>query len=188
MPPDLRLLTLLCLSAGPGAPLSGSVAGSTPWPEATAESHPWTRWWWPGSAVDPAGITRQLEAFARAGLGGVEITPICGARGFEDRAIPYLSKRWMEMLEHTAHEAHRLGMKVDMATGTGWPFGGPWVGPADGAQEIVRKNGRLSGQPTGMRVKRAAPGAEGLVVDPYSVESLGRYLAPFTWGVWGQSN
>ena len=32
------------------------------------------------------------------------------------------------MLEHTLAEAERLGLGVDMATGTGWPFGGPWVG------------------------------------------------------------
>jgi hypothetical protein len=31
-----------------------------------------------------------------------------------------------------------------------------------------------------MRVKRAAPGAEGLVIDPYSTDALGRYLAPFS--------
>jgi hypothetical protein len=37
---------------------------------------PWTRWWWPGSAVDEQNLTRELESFAAAGLGGVEITPI----------------------------------------------------------------------------------------------------------------
>ena len=31
------------------------------------------------------------------------------------------------MLEHTGREAKRLGLGVDMATGTGWPFGGPLV-------------------------------------------------------------
>ena len=35
------------------------------------------------------------------------------------------------MLEHTAREAKRLGLGVDMATGTGWPFGGPVVPTED---------------------------------------------------------
>ena len=63
--------------------------------------------------------------FAAAGIGGVEITPIYGARGYEARYIDFLSPQWVEMLEHTASEAQRLGLGVDMATGTGWPFGGP---------------------------------------------------------------
>ncbi len=48
-------------------------------------------------------------------------------RGAEDRFIPYLSDEWMKMLDHTLREARRLDLGVDMATGTGWPFGGPWV-------------------------------------------------------------
>jgi hypothetical protein len=43
----------------------------------------------------------------------------------------------------------------------------------------VLKDGRLTGEPTKMLVKRAAPGGEGLVVDPYSPAALERYLAPF---------
>ncbi|HVZ63869.1 MAG TPA: glycosyl hydrolase [Lacunisphaera sp.] len=141
---------------------------------------PWTRWWWPGSAVDRAGITHQLEAFAAAGLGGVEITPIYGARGAEAHYIEFLSPRWMEMLTYTAGEARRLGLGVDMVTGTGWPFGGPWVQAGDGSAKLVLVDGRLAGAPTGMKVKRAAPGGEGLVLDPYSSAALDHYLVPFT--------
>ena len=35
----------------------GLAAGPAPAPDTTK---PWTRWWWPGSAVDEAGLTRQL--------------------------------------------------------------------------------------------------------------------------------
>lgn len=180
MPRQPRLLMLVCLCL-----LANPVLHSTPpqdplWPEITPTARPWTRWWWPGNAVDPAGLTRQLEAFARAGLGGVEITPIYGARGYEDRTVPYLSDDWMQLLEHTAREARRLGLGVDMATGTGWPFGGPWIQPDDGVQQLALIQGRLAGQPTGMKVKRAAPGAEGLVINPYSTSALEHYLAPFT--------
>ena len=141
---------------------------------------PWTRWWWPGSAVDRGNLTRQLEEFATAGLGGVEITPIYGARGTEDRYRSFLSPPWVEMLAYTCREARRLGLGVDMATGTGWPFGGPWVSSADASSRIVLVEGRLAGAPTNMKVKRAAPGGEGLVLDPYSPAALEHYLATFT--------
>ena len=149
------------------------------WPAVKRENKPWTRWWWPGSAVDKANVTRELEAIAAAGFGGVEITPIYGAKGFEDRFIDFLSPKWMEMLEHVGREGKRLDLAIDMATGTGWPFGGPWVTPADSNTKIVLKDGKLTGEPTRMMVKRAAPGDAGLVLDPYSPDALRRYLAPF---------
>lgn len=149
------------------------------WPDRTDTSPPWTRWWWPGSAVDEAGLTAELEAMAEAGIGGVEITPIYGARGAEDRYVEYLSPRWVELLKHTGREAHRLGMRVDMATGTGWPFGGPWVEPENASQRLVWRDGDLGGRLTNMDVKRAAPGGEGLVLDPFSAESINRYLERF---------
>ncbi len=96
------------------------------WPDIHRETRPWTRWWH-GSALTKEGITAELEAYQRAGIGGVEITPIYGVRGHEDRFVPYLSDQWMELLTFTLAEAERLDMGVDMATGTGWPFGGPWV-------------------------------------------------------------
>lgn len=155
------------------------AAADFDWPEITRENKPWTRWWWPGSAVDKASLTWQLEQLAKAGIGGVEITPIYGAKGYEERYIDFLTPKWMEMLEHTGREAKRLGLGVDMATGTGWPFGGPWIDEANALARAVLKDGKLVGEPGKMLVKRAAPGGEGLVVDPYSTEALNKYLAPF---------
>jgi hypothetical protein len=172
---------LVCLVAcllGAASPASQSAPEA--WPPARRDHKPWTRWWWPASAVDKAGLTRQLEQMAAANLGGVEITPIYGAKGFEERYIEFLSPRWMEMLEHAAREAKRLGLGVDMSTGTGWPFGGPWVPVESASAKVVLTGRRLGGEPTKMMVKRAGPGGEGLVLDPYSPEAIDRYLAPFT--------
>ena len=115
------------------------------WPPITHETRPWTRWWWLGSAVDEAGLTWELEALRAAGLGGVEITPIYGAAGAESRFVPFLSARWMKLLEHTLQEAQRVGLGVDMATGTGWPFGGPWVGERDACRSLMIKTWTLDG-------------------------------------------
>ena len=150
------------------------------WPAPTQSSKPWARWWWPASAVDRAHLTTQLEALTAAGIGGVEITPIYGARGYEDRYLDFLSPQWVAMLDHTTREAARLDLGVDMATGTGWPFGGPDVSATQGSSSIALVDGRLAGKPTAMKVKRPAPGGEGLVLDPYSPEALSAYLQRFS--------
>ena len=110
----------------------------TAWPAVSASNQPWTRWWWLGSGVDQANLTRELEGFAKAGIGGVEICPIYGAIGAEDRFLEFLSPKWLAMLAHTTTEARRLGLGVDLTTGTGWPFGGPMVTP-DMASSGIRR-------------------------------------------------
>ena len=96
-------------------------------PSPSRESKPGLRWWWLGSAVDKSNLTWCLSEYAKAGVGAVEITPIYGVQGNDSNDISYLSPRWMEMLRHVESEGERLGIETDMATGTGWPFGGPWV-------------------------------------------------------------
>jgi hypothetical protein len=173
--PSIIAYLLLPLSA-----VCAQAQDANVWPSLTQTAKPWTRWWWPGSAVNESDLTRQLESFASAGLGGVEITPIYGVRGAEEHDIAFLSSEWMRVLEHASGEAKRLDLGFDMATGTGWPFGGPRVVAADAIQKMVLNGGRLIGEPTGMRVKRAAPGGDGLVLDPYSTAALSRYLEPFS--------
>jgi hypothetical protein len=115
------------------------------WPAITEQTRPWTRWWWLGSAVDPPGLTAELEALQSAGLGGVEITPIYGASGAEAQFVPYLSDRWMDLLQHTLREARRLDLGVDIATGTGWPFGGPWVDERDACRALAYRTWDVNG-------------------------------------------
>src|ERR1043165_1819254 len=118
------------------------------WPEITSETKPWTRWWWQGNALTKEGITAEMEAYKKAGLGGLEITPIYGVHGYEDRFINYLSPQWMELLMHTLKEGERLGLGIDMATGTGWPFGGPWIGAEDACKNMYHKIYELKGGET----------------------------------------
>jgi len=106
---------------------------------------PWTRWWWEGSAVNKKDLTWNLEQYAKAGLGGVEITPIYGIHGYEDQFIDFLSPKWMEMLDHTLAEGKRLGLGIDLANATGWPFGGPWVSDADASKTIYYKTYTIKG-------------------------------------------
>jgi len=153
------------------------------WIPIPQEAKPYTRWWWLGSAVDKEGLTNNLEALAKAGIGGVEITPIYGVQGNDANEIPYLSPLWMKMLGHVQAEGQRLGIETNMATGTGWPFGGPLVSVDDAATkaEFASADGKVTMKvgKTEQMVKRAAPGGEGFVIDHFNRDAVARYLERF---------
>ncbi len=113
-----------------------SATAQLPWPTITQTAKPWTRWWWQGSAVNKTDLAIAMKKYQAAGLGGLEITPIYGVKGYETQFINYLSPQWVDMLQFTLQEAKQLGLGIDMATGTGWPFGGPNVTPDDACKNI----------------------------------------------------
>ncbi|MDX9882538.1 MAG: glycosyl hydrolase [Prolixibacteraceae bacterium] len=110
------------------------------WPEITGETRPWTRWWWHGSAVNPAELTANMEQLAQAGFGGVEITPIYDVKGYEDQTIRFQSPEWMRMFEYTLKEGKRLRLGVDLANASGWPFGGPWIQAENACKNVQFKH------------------------------------------------
>jgi len=114
------------------------------WPSVNPEAHPATRWWWLGSAVDKPNLTYNMEKYAEAGIGGVEITPIYGVQGNDANDIPFLSPKWMEMLGHVQSEGKRLNIEINMNTGTGWPFGGPTISIDDAATRSIFQEYSLS--------------------------------------------
>ena len=103
------------------------TAQAQQWPEAGQEAKAGARWWWLGSAVDKENLQWTMQEYADHGIGALEITPLYGVQGNQANNIPYLSDKWMNMLRQVQKNGQQMGIEVDMATGTGWPFGGPWV-------------------------------------------------------------
>lgn len=126
-----HLLTTLILAS------LSMTANAQLWPEVQQEAKAGARWWWLGSAVDKENLRWNMQEYANHGIGALEITPIYGVQGNEANNIPYLSDRWMEMLREVQKNGQELGIEVDMATGTGWPFGGPWVPLEESASRAV---------------------------------------------------
>ena len=134
-------LFFLLLATGPllfsGACQNDREVSPEPgWPGITRETKPWSRWWWMASAVDSSNLTAAMEAYAEAGLGGLEITPIYGVHGYEERSVKFLSPEWADYFGYTLGEAARLDLGIDLAMASGWPFGGPWVTPGDACRNM----------------------------------------------------
>lgn len=135
-----------------------AAAPTSPWPAVSAQTRPWVRWWWMGSAVDAPNLRRELAAFKAVGLGGVEVTPIYGAKGYEAQYLDFLSPGWLRALGTTTHAADSLGLGVDMNLGTGWPYGGPQITPEYAAGRlVVQKYPVAAGQSLGEKITVTDP-------------------------------
>ena len=231
----MRRLFLFCIVS-----CTLCTAYAQQWPAPGQEAKAGVRWWWLGSAVDKENLQWNMQQYADHGIGAVEITPIYGVQGNQANNIPFLSDQWMSMLREVQRNGKETGIEVDMATGTGWPFGGPWVPLEESANKAVfvdksfvgksveglsleaperdakysRLNkvmvygkdmaidvtaavtdGKLTWKaPKGttdndawrvialyvrygvMKVKRAAPGGEGLVIDHFDRHAVANYL------------
>jgi len=144
-----RFLCFFCaiLSAWFAPWLSGqtSLAGTVQatalgWPAITREARPWTFNWWLGSAVDEENLGHELDRYRDAGLGGIHVIPIYGAKDAAARWIPYLSPEWWRMFDWTVVAAEQRGLGVDLTAGTGWCFGGPNVPEKEAGKRLVLIN------------------------------------------------
>lgn len=158
------------------------------WPNVERDHKPWTRWWWHGSAVDETNLTRELKALRDAGFGGVEITPIYGVQGAEDRDVEFLTDRWLELMLHACREARRLGLGVDVIPGTGWRLGGGDVPKRERSVVLHLKMTETSegahctavAARSGEPVKRPAPGGEGHSIDMFNQRAVEHHLERFS--------
>ena len=157
------------------------------WPTPLPEAKPGTRWWWLGSAVDKENLQWNLSEYARVGIGAVEITPLYGVKGNDKNNIQFLSPEWMQALKDVEDISKPLGIEVDMNCGTGWPFGGPHISLEQAACKAIFNDTLINGVHkynveigrTKQKVKRAAPGGEGWVVDHFDRDAVHHYLDRF---------
>ena len=112
-------------------------------------------WWhWMGCNVTQAGITRDLEAFKQAGIGGATIfgmADVCSpwAAHIENSPTDGLiafTDPWWEMVRHAAAEGQRLGIDVGLHNCPGYTStGGPWITPELAMQQIFQSQTPVEG-------------------------------------------
>src|SRR5688572_7595567 len=91
-------------------------------PPAMAKPHTW--WHWMNGNVTREGITADLEAMKKIGLGGAQIFNVSEA--IPDGPAPFMSPQWQELFVFAVKEADRLGLEVCVHNCAGWSSsGGP---------------------------------------------------------------
>jgi len=103
--------------------------------------------------ISRAGITADLEAMAKAGVGGAQIFNV--SCDIPEGKIDYLSEEWLDLLHRAASEAKRLGLELGIQNCSGWATtGGPWVRPEDGMQALAYHEVHVQG---GKRITAKLP-------------------------------
>ncbi|MEO7311132.1 MAG: glycosyl hydrolase [Chitinophagaceae bacterium] len=93
-------------------------------------------WWFHGETeTTKEGITADLEAFKRMGVGGVVYYD--QSHGKAENALPGFSATWWAMLRFAAEEAHRLNLTFEVHLSNGYVAGGPWITYATGMKRLT---------------------------------------------------
>jgi hypothetical protein len=141
------LLALALVTVGQGTARAGRLEKEFRSPPASAR--PWVYWFWLNGNITSNGISADLEAMQRAGIGGVLIMEV--DQGTPQGSVVFGSPEWRSLFQFVCAEATRLGLQVRMSNDAGWcGSGGPWITPELSMQmvvwseEIVRGPGSFS--------------------------------------------
>ena len=93
------------------------------------DSRPMVRWWWFGTAVEKPEILRELQQMKTNGIGGAELAFVY-PQVLDDPSKnlinePFLSPEMLDNVRYAQAEGRKLGLRIDVTLGSGWPYGGP---------------------------------------------------------------
>ena len=138
----VALLLSAVLAAGLPAATAQDLAQGFARPPDSAR--PWVYWFWLNGNITREGITADLEAMQRVGIGGVLIMEV--DQGAPLGPVPFASAKWRELFRHVVSEASRLGLQVNMNDDAGWNgSGGPWITPDKAMQKVVSSETPVEG-------------------------------------------
>ena len=107
-------------------------------------SAPQTWWHWMDGNISKEGITADLEAMKRIGLGGATLLDV--SYTVPPGKVKTLSPEWYELVQHAVRESDRLGLKLGLHNCPGYTSsGGPWVTPEHSMQSVSTSEKKFKG-------------------------------------------
>ncbi|MHB9063326.1 MAG: glycosyl hydrolase [Pirellulaceae bacterium] len=139
------------------------------------EAGPWVYWIFFENVMSKDEITRELQELAAAGFAGAEMRflslhgfaglpgPWFDPAGWDrlgQERLEFLSPAFVDMLEHACAEAQRVGLRLAINMGMGWPPGGPWITPEHQSKHLTARAVVVQG-PAPLRGDTSVPVAPG---------------------------
>lgn len=128
------------------------------------QTKPWCYYYWISDNISKEGITKDLEAMARFGIGealigNIYLTPEYGATTAVGK-VKVLSPEWWDLVEHAIREGGRTGVNIGLFNCPGWSqSGGPWIKSEQTMRYLVSSETRVTG-PAKFAQKLPAPNAQ----------------------------
>lgn len=110
----------------------------------TEDSRPWVYWFWKNGNINREGITADLEAMQRVGIGGMIVMEV--SLSVPPGPVKFFSDEWRDLFAFAVSEADRLGLKVCVNSAPGWTgSGGPWISPELSMKKVVASETTVQG-------------------------------------------
>jgi hypothetical protein len=117
---------------------------------------PRTWWHWVSGNVSSEGITADLQAMKKIGLGGAQIFTVDQSE--VKGPVVFLSPEWRKLMHQALTEGADLHFEMAMEGCDGWSeSGGHWVTPAQAMQKVVWSESYVDG---GQKISLALPQPE----------------------------
>lgn len=101
-------------------------------------------WGWLDNNISKEGITKDLEMMKSQGMGGAIAFVL--AQGVPPGDVKFGTPEFYGMVDHTLHEAARLGLQLGFQNCSGWSSsGGPWVAPEDAMKRVIWTESHVAG-------------------------------------------
>lgn len=113
------------------------------------EARPWVFWHWNNGNVTRDGITKDLEAYKRVGIGGVACFRISGPNWAPAGPLKTGIDNQLPMIKWAAQEAERLGIVFALTIDYGYGSGGPHITPDNSMQQLYISKTNVTGASTG---------------------------------------
>jgi len=109
-----------------------------------SDNNIWCYWYWINDDISKEGITKDLQAMKKAGIGAALIGNINPA--LKDGKVPMLSEDWWSHMVHAVVEGKRIGVDIGIFNCPGWSqSGGPWVDYTKAMRYLTYSETQVSG-------------------------------------------
>lgn len=129
----LRLLLVLWMAT---ASISSSYQLEEGFASPPPSARPWVYWFWINGNISKSGITADLEAMKRMGIGGALWMEVSGMAWAPDGPVIPASPEWHDCMQWAVRECQRLGMEFDLSVDFGYGSGGPHITPERSMQKL----------------------------------------------------